>query len=71
MAPRAVDITVRVADMPEVKELLRQSFNALDTAQGCLDLVAEDRKPIDLEECRDEIGHARMALYKVLGYDNG
>lgn len=36
-------------------EQLEKVIAALDTAGGCLMLVAEDRKPVDLEDCRAEI----------------
>lgn len=39
-------------------ETLGRAIAALDTASGCLTLVANDRKPIDLEECRLEIAAA-------------
>lgn len=43
-------------------KLERQILDALDTAMGCLMLVAQDRKPIDLDECRAEIQAAYDAL---------
>lgn len=46
---------------------LRKALDALDTAAGCLMLVADDRKPIDLAECREEIDMARDALAMALG----
>jgi hypothetical protein len=38
---------------------LRQLADALDTAYGCLDLVRQDIKPTDLDECIAEIEAAR------------
>lgn len=47
------------------RPLMRQIVAALDTAGGCLDLVAEDRKPVDLDECRREVKEAYEALLAI------
>jgi len=50
----------------QAEQIMRQAFAALDTAHGCLELVAVDCKPIDLDECRQEIDAARNELVAVL-----
>ena len=66
-----VSILTQWINANQAEQVMRQAFNALETAGGCLMLVADDRKPIDLEECRVEIEAARMTLYRALGFDNG
>jgi hypothetical protein len=45
---------------------LRTIAAALTTAEGCLDLVQQDIKPIDLDLCAAEVHRARQMAYDAL-----
>lgn len=53
------------------RAVIGQALNALDGAHGCLELVADDIKPIDLHDCRQEVDAARTALAELLGMHDG
>lgn len=42
----------------DAKSEMATVLRALDTAAGCLDLVAMNRRPVDLNECQQEIREA-------------
>lgn len=49
------------------REQLKRVLAAFDTALGCLMLVEQDRKPIDLDECMKEIGGTYDDLCALAG----
>lgn len=50
--------------------LVKDVWSALETSVGCLELVQADRKPIDLDECLEQVKAAFDDLTEWMDSDD-